>query len=448
MPLLLSAPVGTTALWIGLRTGDPPEVQVLPALPAIGPKTPVTIRLKEPRRGLVAVEVDLVQGGTVSRLAARSYVAQRAWAPWDPKVAEAELEVVVGKQTHPLLMPGEAEIRVTAHRANTWLRSPPPEVHHHPMQVVLQPPQARITSYNTFVAQGGCEVVVYEVDERATRHGVRAGRWWFPGYPMPGGHPREHFALFAAPYDFDSPKGIELLVADELGNEGTLEFIDIYKRRPFRNDIIPVTDKLMNTVVPAISAQTPGFLDKGSLLANYVAINSEVRKANNSRLEGLIGRSARSFLWKEVFVPMQAQVISRFADRRSYVYQGVEVDRQDHLGLDLASTAKAPVPATNSGVVLLAEYLGIYGNCVVVDHGYGLMSLYAHLSTIDVHLGQKVERGQVLGHTGTTGMALGDHLHFTMMLDGLPVTPVEWWDPHWIRDRLGLKLGPALPFND
>ena len=448
VPVLLSVPVGTVALWVGLRTGDPAQVEVLPALPAIGPRTPITVKLKESRRGLVAVEIDLVQGGTVTRLDARSYVAQRAWAPWDPKVNEAELQVVVGKAVQPLLMPGEAEIRVTAHRASTWMRSPAPTVHRHPMQVQLQAPKVRILSFNTFVAQGGSEAVVYQLEREVAKEGVRAGRWWFPGYPLPGGGPLDRFVLFAAPYDQDDAKGIRLVVADDLGNEAQLEFIDKFKPRPFRNDTIPVSDKLMNTVVPAISAQTAGFRDRGNLVANYVAINSEVRRENNARLEALVERTQRRFLWDQVFVSMQAKVISRFADRRSYMYNGVEIDRQDHLGLDLASTQKAPVPATNDGVVLLAEYLGIYGNCVVIDHGYGLMSLYAHLSTVDVRVGESVKRAQVVGRTGTTGMALGDHLHFTLMLHGLPVTPIEWWDAHWIRDRLSLKLGDALPFTE
>jgi murein DD-endopeptidase MepM/ murein hydrolase activator NlpD len=97
--------------------------------------------------------------------------------------------------------------------------------------------------------------------------------------------------------------------------------------------------------------------------------------------------------------------------------------------------------------VLLAHYFGIFGNAVVIDHGYGLMSLYGHLSSIGVREGQQVERGQELGRSGKTGLAGGDHLHFTMLLRGLPVNPVEWWDPHWIRDRLARKLGPALPLG-
>ena len=141
------------------------------------------------------------------------------------------------------------------------------------------------------------------------------------------------------------------------------------------------------------------------------------------------------------------KVMSAFADRRTFLYQGKEVDQQFHLGFDLASVQRAPVPAGNAGIVVLARYFGIYGNAVVVDHGYGLMSLYAHLSSIEAVVGREVARGQTLGQTGATGLAGGDHLHFTMLLQGLPVNPNEWWDAHWIDDRLVRKLGTALPFT-
>jgi len=130
------------------------------------------------------------------------------------------------------------------------------------------------------------------------------------------------------------------------------------------------------------------------------------------------------------------------------MYGGRAIDHQDHLGYDLAVTLHTPVPAANDGIVVLAKYFGIFGNAVVIDHGYGLMSLYGHFASISVRQGQNVKRGDTVGLTGETGLAGGDHLHFTMLLHGLPVNPVEWWDGHWIRDRIARKLGPAFPFEE
>jgi murein DD-endopeptidase MepM/ murein hydrolase activator NlpD len=136
-------------------------------------------------------------------------------------------------------------------------------------------------------------------------------------------------------------------------------------------------------------------------------------------------------------------VESAFADFRTYVYGGKEVDRQVHLGFDLAKTANAPVLAANDGKVLYANDLGIYGNCVILDHGMGVQSLYGHLSAFDVHEGQDVKKGQTLGKSGQTGLAGGDHLHFSMMVDGRFVNATEWWDPHWVEDRIMRKLRDA-----
>jgi murein DD-endopeptidase MepM/ murein hydrolase activator NlpD len=130
-------------------------------------------------------------------------------------------------------------------------------------------------------------------------------------------------------------------------------------------------------------------------------------------------------------------------DRLFYVYQGKEVDHQVHLGFDLASYTGTPIVSAARGSVLFADELGIYGNCVIVDHGMGVQSLYAHLSSISVEPGAVVEKEQELGRCGMTGLAGGDHLHFTMLINGVMVNPVEWWDQHWIDDRILRKLRAA-----
>jgi murein DD-endopeptidase MepM/ murein hydrolase activator NlpD len=129
-----------------------------------------------------------------------------------------------------------------------------------------------------------------------------------------------------------------------------------------------------------------------------------------------------------------------FAEDRSYVYSGRTVDRQTHLGLDLAATAHAPVPAANDGRVVFAGWIPIYGNTVVVDHGFGLQSLYGHMSALAVHGGEVVHKGEVLGASGATGLAGGDHLHLELLVQGTSVTPLEWLDEHWIHDNIERKL--------
>ena len=115
-----------------------------------------------------------------------------------------------------------------------------------------------------------------------------------------------------------------------------------------------------------------------------------------------------------------------------------------HTGVDLASTANAPVEAANHGIVAYASYLGIYGNFVILDHGLGLFTLYGHLSSIDVKNAQEVKKGDIIGRTGMSGLAGGDHLHFGILVGGQFVNPQEWWDPHWIADNVTRKLAVSF----
>lgn len=443
--LLVLLVLGGLAAW---RVGPPPNVEIRAQRPGIGKRTPIAITVSEPTRGVGNFKVELVQGESVYPLAAQAHSPRPFWAFWGARVPSAEQAVEPGRETLPELRAGDAIVRVTAERAGTWLRHPEPLVKELRLPVRLQAPSLQVTSTRVYVAQGGCEAVVYRVGDGSARDGVRAGAWFFPGYPLPGGDPHQRFALFAVPYDMADASGVRLTAEDEVGNEAQAAFIEQFFPRPFGTETIQLDDAFLQRVVPAILAETPSLKDLGAVLENYLQINRELRRQNNQTFKALAARSPAEFLWRQEFLPLpNGKVMSHFADRRTYVYQGKVVDHQDHLGFDLASVQHAAVPAGNRGVVVLARFHGIYGNAVVLDHGYGLMSLYAHLSSIAVHEGQMVERGELLGQSGATGLAGGDHLHYTTLLQGLPVSPVEWWDSHWIRDRLKGKLGASLPFN-
>jgi hypothetical protein len=426
------------------RVGPPPALAIEPTLPALGPRTSIVVTAGEPVRGLTHVKVELLQGDLRQVLGETRDVPRPAWKFWGPLVPRRELKVEAGHQVTPGLRAGEALVRVTAERAGTWLRSPEPVVREIALPVRLAPPTLELISSQHYVAQGGAEAVVYRVGETATRDGVVAGARFFPGYALPGGGPRDRFALFAVPYDQGDPSGVALVAADDVGHEARRTFVDQFFPKPLRRDTIQLNAAFLDKVVGEIRAQTPSLPDGGDALANYLAINRDLRRANARELDELARRSAPRFLWRQAFTALPGgKVMASFADRRTYVFDGREVDQQDHLGFDLASTRRAPVPAANDGVVALARYFGIYGNAVVLDHGYGLMTLYAHLSSLEVQEGQGITRGQRLGLSGETGLAGGDHLHFTILLHGLATNPAEWWDAHWIQDRLVRKLGPA-----
>jgi len=454
------------------RTGAP-RIEIQPSRPGIGRAgTAVTVQVHGPSRGLADVRVELVQDDRTTEVDKRSYPGPRPfWAFWGPRTLADSFQVVLGPQTVEGLREGEATVRVVAERPGSLLHRPAPVVAEQTLPVKLRPPLVTVLSQQHYVAQGGSGVVVYRVGKSALAEGGRDGvrvtlgkenagqevgadaeaptTRFFPGHALPGGDPGERFALFAAPHDLEDPAGLRLVASDALGNEAQVAFVDQWFPRPPHQDTIRLSESFMAKVVPEIMDQTPSLEDRGSLLDNYLEINGALRAKNAAALRELAQRSAEEFLWHRPFLPLPGgEVMSSFADRRTYVFDGKPVDHQTHLGFDLASTRHAAVPAANDGVVLLARYFGIYGNTVVLDHGYGLMSLCSHLSSIAVEEGQRVERGQILGHTGATGLAGGDHLHFTMMIDGEPVTPVEWWDGSWIRDRVASKLGDAFAFEN
>lgn len=438
-------------VWLGmaaLKPGGSPTVALTSDLPGIGPLTRIEASAAESGRGIAALKVELLQGDLKDVLFEAAYASRAPWPLWGERTGSQAVTLEVGRETHPSLVEGEATVRISAWPAPAWLRRGSPTVRELTLPVRLTPPLVQVVSSHHYVAQGGSEAVVYRVGESAVRDGVEVGKYWFPGYPLPGGGEQDRFALFAAPYDLEDPATIRLVAADDVGNEFGRNFIDQYFARPMRSDDIQLSESFMEKVVPEILSQSPEVVDQGSLLANYLEINGELRRLNGETLEALGADSNPSFAWNDVFLQMHnAQVMSAFADRRTYYLAGEAVDQQDHLGFDLASVRRAPIQAANAGRVVLARYFGIYGNTVVVDHGYGLQSLYAHLAEIRVAEGEVVERGQTVGLSGETGLAGGDHLHFTMLLHGLPVNPREWWDAHWLTDRLNLKLGDALPFD-
>ncbi len=439
--------VGMAAL-VTFRVGSRPSIQIEPAMPGIGRRTPIVVQMSEPSRGLARVKVELAQGDRVEVLAEQEYEPRPAWKFWGPATEHEQIEVEVGSETLEHLETGEATIRASAWPAGTWLRSPDPQIDELVLPVRLTPPAIMVRSQQHYVAQGGAGVIVYTVGASAVEDGVRVGDWWFPGFPLPNGEAGVRFALFAVPFDLEDSNRLLLEASDDVGNTATVSFVDQYFPKAFRRDTIEVSDRFMERVVPAIMGNTPGVEDQGNLLDNYLWVNRELRRRNAARLIELAEDSRQEFLWNRPFLPMSnAQVMSSFADRRTYLYEGREIDQQDHLGFDLASVRQAEIEASNRGLVVLARYFGIYGNAVVIDHGYGLMSLYGHLSSIAVEEGQAVERGQVIGRSGETGLAGGDHLHFTLLAGGQPVNPVEWWDPAWIRDRFAAKLGSSFEFQ-
>lgn len=357
----------------------------------------------------------------------------------------------LGARTVRGLAAGPARIVVSAARPVMFgLRSARSEVSRE-VTVRLEPPRVAVLSSFHFINHGGSEMVVYRATPPEVESGVRVGDRTYPGFPaagagIAGADPSLKVAFFALLWDQDLNAPMTVYARDEAGNQARAAIDSRVFPKPFRKSRIEVPDTFLQRVVPEILAQTPAIKveDPNDLVKSFLAINGELRRANAGAIAALAGRTSPTILWQGAFQQLSnSQVESSFADQRTYFHNGAEIDRQVHLGFDLAVTANVPVAAANRGSVILAEYLGIYGNTVVVDHGMGVQSLYAHLSSFDVKVGDTVEKGQAVGRSGMTGLAGGDHLHFTMLVGGYPVNPVDWWSSQWIEDRVLRKIREA-----
>jgi len=309
------------------------------------------------------------------------------------------------------------------------------------MTVDTIPPAIRAVSTQNYINLGGSGLVVYETSSDASRSGVFVGDIFFQGFPAEktAGDRGIYVCYFCVPLGITERPEIYLWAEDEGGNRSRAVFHCHVRQKRFRTDKMNLTDGLLEKVLPYFDTYLKGMT--GRAIDKYLKINRDLRHENAQSFEALRKQTSPERLWEGEWLRLKnATTMARFGDRRLYYYEGVKVDEQTHMGIDLASLANAEVQAANNGRVILAEDLGIYGFTVVLDHGQGLASTYSHLSGIKVQKGQLVQKGDVVGTTGQTGLAAGDHLHFGVMVNGLFVNPIEWWDGHWIEDNITRKL--------
>ena len=292
------------------------------------------------------------------------------------------------------------------------------------------PPQIQIIHSEKYISPGGTGIAIYRLSDKAGRNGVTMNGLFNPGFPVGNGKEDIYISFFALPFDTEKIDTLNVSATDPAGNNTVVPFTTVFKEADQKQDTITISDGFLNAKIPEFQQHYPEM--QGEFINKYLYANSTVRDKNNSKISELCKNPLAERLWKSHFARMPGSARAGYADHRTYFYQGQAIDKQVHLGMDIASTSRAEVRAANTGKVVFSNYLGIYGNMVMVDHGQGIFSLYSHLSQINVTPGDMVDQKTVLGLTGTTGMAGGDHLHFSMLVNGVFVTPKEWWDQHWV----------------
>ncbi len=434
VPAIAAAVIALPFL-ILLIASSTPALTLDPALTAVGQATPVRATV-ESKHGIRRLSVFVEQNGHQYPAAEKTWAATR-FGFWLHSQPSASYALTIGSKTTPALKDGKAALIVEA--VSNDLRGSTATVTRE-VSIITQPPFVSADGEQHYINQGGSELVQLSPSGYWTEAGVRVGKYSFRSFPMPGGKPGR-FSLYAFPWDLSASTVPMVFASNPAGAEATASFVYKLFPKDFRRRDLPIDDAFLNRVVNQID---PG--GSGELITRFLVINREMRVRNNRTLADLRSKTEPGFLFTTPFQQQpNSKVESVFADDRSYIYKGKKVDEQVHLGFDLSVTQHVPVQASNDGKVIFAEMLGIYGNCIVLDHGYGLQSIYGHLSQIGVKVGDTVKKGQIMGRSGATGLAGGDHLHFSMQLDGVQVNPVEWWDGHWIKDHVWNRIGQPGP---
>jgi murein DD-endopeptidase MepM/ murein hydrolase activator NlpD len=409
----------------------PVRVEFTPVPKFIGVRTPITLDLRAARGGVQSVDVRLLQGGS------RVTVAQQTFS--GPVSNEQRVQLIVAGATLGL-REGAATLEVRA-RDGFWrpIRVDDRTIASLPVTLDFTPPTLEILASTRYLSRGGGGLVAIRA-KGAARVGVGVGDLFFPAFPAGAPDTGLHAALYALPWNLPPNSPITVSAQDEAGNAVSRALAVDIRPRKFPMDTIEISEQFLASKMPELLPER-GQIPPDQLLDAFLVVNRDKRKEAEEMKRKLAQKSKPTPLFEGAFIqPRNTKVFSNFAETRTYRYQGKDVDTQVHLGYDLASLKTSPVPAANSGIVVYAAPLTIYGNTVVIDHGWGLQTLYGHLSTIEVKEGDEVKKGQELGRSGATGLALGDHLHFEVLIQGVSVTPVEWWDAKWIRDHIGRPL--------
>ncbi len=411
--------------------GSPPEIYIRLDSDTVGSK-PFDIEIASEGQGLKAVSIVLARDNRESTLVNKSY----------PKGIKGDIITVSLDPSELSVKVGIGELIVTAEsRSYLGVSSMNIAIVSKKINLDFIPPKISIISTEHYVNHGGSGLVIYKASPDAVKTGVSVGHYFFPGYE---GHLQSdgvYLAFFAYPYDLKPNENIVVTAQDKAGNQRKVALFFRLKNVSYRKSKIKLSNRFIENVGNLLSGNHETDTDYKEI---FLRVNNELRKRNDETIRETGSNSKPGIMWKGAFHQLSnSKVEANFADERTYFFNDELIDRQYHLGYDLAVTKRYPIEVANNGVVVYADELGIYGNTVIIDHGMGLSTLYGHMSSIEVRVGDEVKKEGVIGRTGQTGLAAGDHLHYGVYINGVAVRPIEWWDAKWIRDNITLKIDKA-----
>ncbi len=433
LPLIM---VGLVVWWgVANLDGDDPWIN-LPDQPLLlGAKTELMVKAGDAASGLKEMVVSVSQNGQ------EKVVLSRTFPPGGEPGTEVAAPVTI--EARALGLKEGQGVLTVAVRDRSWRngfkgRSSSLK---RDLVVDLAPLTLTFGAVNHLLHYGGTGLILYHLNKEAKESGVVVGDRLYQGFPNPKGDKGDYLVLFPIPLEPDGPFQVDLVARPQVGQEVRRRIPLTLKPRRWRHDNMNLSENFMRQVAATFS------VGSSDLVQGFLTVNRELRKTNHEKVREICRAGSQpQALWTGAFQRYLGKPMARYGDKRTYIFEGKTIDHQVHLGEDLASLERSPVPATATGVVAWADSLGIYGQTVILDHGLGVFSMYSHLSQIEVKKGERVEKGKSVGRTGATGLAGGDHLHYSVLLQGEFVDPREWWDPHWHKDQVqGLLAKAAVP---
>lgn len=440
--ILIFLVVGVGVAWWLRSERRPPQAVPVAAIEFLGSNTPIDIDIRSDGPGFRSIVVRLQ--ATPAGAAAQTFELMNETYPSPAFLTPG----VTSKRLHlepdllQLQVPeGQATLEVIGdtYAWHLWTKQPAVLLST-AVTVDLSPPRIELLTTQHNLRLGGAEVAVFRQSPDTIASSIEVDKYSFPSTLGYFADASVALAFFAVPQDLNAEARPLLVARDAAGNRREVPLPCRIKPREFAERTLAVDDAFLARKVPELVAAN-GLPPQPDPVQGYLYVNGTLRQQNESQIREATKQSSGEALWDgEFHRQSNAAPLSSFADRRSYSYRGEVIDHQTHLGYDLASLRLSRVEAAQNGIVVFAGNLGIYGNTVIVDHGLGISSLYGHMSTITVGRGDAVKTGQTLGQTGESGLAGGDHLHFSVILRGTHIDPVEWWDAHWLKDHVTPKL--------
>lgn len=415
----------------------PPQIQVDLERPVLG-RRPFVVKVHDRGKGLSYVSISLAAAGGSSAIYFREF---------ESPVESSEIPVQLDPARHKL-KDGPGILTITAADRSYWsfFRGNKATFEKN-VTMDFRPPSVEVIADDRYVTQGGSGLVTYNASPDTVRSGIKIAGYFFPAYKGQLADRDAYLAFFSHPYDVPTSERAMIVAEDHAGN--TRQSPLVYNARPlkYRAAKVRVSDDFIRDKIRPLLTAAGGSGE--SPRDEFLKVNHDLRRVNEETIRKTCQRSQQKKLWNGRFTQLSNSAVqANFADRRSYYYRDKKIDDARHLGYDLAVTRRYPVAAANAGIVTYAGALGIYGNTVIVDHGFGLCSLYSHLSSVAVAMGDAVKKSTKIGRTGETGLAIGDHLHYGVYIQGVAVLPLEWWDAKWIRDNVSGKLSRPKKTED